>query len=82
VEKSKVGLVPAGTLGAFIVRDLKTDVVFNLSGRISAKDRQLYWDNSEKLLGQLVTYKHFQQSGVREKPRLPIFKSFRSELDL
>lgn len=81
-SKQKANLVPAGMLGKFIVRDLKTGVVFKLSGRISLQNRKDWWAIRHMLIGKIVTYKHFKATGVKIKPRLPVFKCFRHPLDV
>lgn len=76
---SKEGLVGAKTLGALIV---ETDLgKFRIGSGFDEKTRQEIWDNQEKYIGKLVTFKYFQ-SGMKELPRFPIFKSFRSEIDV
>lgn len=77
----KANRVPAGLLGAFIVRDLLTGKEFRLSGKMTVDQRRLYWENRDQLLGRYVTYKHFAVTGVKELPRLPIFKCFRDRRD-
>lgn len=77
----KENKVPGGMLGKFIVRDLKTNLEFGLSGRISRQQRVEWWAIREQLIGRIVTYKHFAITGVRIKPRQPIFKWFRDPMD-
>ena len=73
--------IPAGMLGKFIVRDVLTGIEFPLSGKITKEQRIHYWNIRDQLLGQFVTYKHFKVTGVRTKPRQPIFKWFRDRRD-
>lgn len=77
----KANKKPAGRLGKFIVRDVHTGVTFKLSGRISKKQREEWWAIREQLKGRVVVYKHFAVTGVKDKPRLPIFKWFRDPMD-
>lgn len=78
---SKAGMVPAGTLGSFILRDIHTDVEFNCGSGLDDETRQQVWDNRDAFLGQLVKYK-WQIAGSKDKPRIPIFLGFRAVEDL
>ena len=77
----KENLVPAGTLGTLIVRDVETGLEFGIGTGFDAKTRQEVWDNPEKYLGKLASYQH-QPSGMKEKPRFPSFRGFRDPRDL
>jgi len=75
---------PAGTLGALQVRDIKTEVEFEIgTGKgLTAKLRQEIWDNRMDWDGKTVTYRHFKISGVKDKPRFPVFKGIRDPEDM
>lgn len=73
---AKAGLVGKGTMGALIVRDVKTKVEFNIGSGFTAADRADTWK-----LGELVKYKYFPV-GVKDKPRHPVFLGRRSKLDV
>lgn len=79
----KANLVPAGTLGTLLVRDVATRVEFGIGTGMDAAMRQEIWNNRGQYLGKLVTYKH-QPSGALEggRPRFPVFKGFRDKRDL
>lgn len=68
---AKAGLVGKGTMGAIIVRDLKTRVEFNIGTGFTAADRAAEWP-----LGTIVKYKSFPV-GVKDKPRHPVFLGVR-----
>lgn len=68
---AKAGLVGKGTMGAIIVRDLKTRVEFNIGTGFTAADRAAEWP-----LGTIVKYKSFPV-GVKNKPRHPVFLGVR-----
>jgi len=80
---AKAGKVPGGTLGKFLVRDLKSGV----EGRIGTgvgltqKLRQAIWDNRDAYLGAVVKYR-YQEIGVKDKARIPVFIGFRDKTDL
>ena len=80
-------MVPKGTLGKFIVEEIgdtawrgQTFPVGTGEG-LTAELRQEIWDNRDKYLGKIITYK-YQSYGVLNLPRLPIWRGFRSEDDL
>lgn len=74
-------LVPTGTLGSLFVRDLTTEVEFNIGTGYNDQQRQEIWDNREEWLGKVVKYKSFKV-GVKEKPRHPVFLGVRMEEDM
>ena len=79
---AKAGKVPAGTLGSFTIRDKQANT-FNIScGHLDDIAKQLLWNQRENYIGRVITYKHFAQSGIRNKPRHGQFVSFRAEVDL
>lgn len=73
-------LVPADTLGALIVMSEKWGV-FNIGTGFDDKTRQWVWDNKEKCLNELCTFK-YQTTGIKDKPRTPVFKCFRNRIDM
>jgi DNA ligase-1 len=75
----KDGMVPAGTLGAFIVRDGEKE--FKVATGMTAEERQHYWYTKDDMLGKLVKYK-FQASGAKDLPRFPTFLGIRHPDDL
>lgn len=76
----KEGKTGKGTLGAFILRN-SNGVEFQCGSGISDELAAEVWANRDKYLGQLVTYKSFL-IGVLNAPRHPVFKAFRSPLDI
>lgn len=71
---AKAGLVGKGTMGALIVRDVKTGVEFNIGTGFTADERRQLWHKPP--IGQVVKFKHFPV-GVKTAPRHPVFLSFR-----
>lgn len=78
---AKAGMVGAGTLGKMNVRALTgmfSGVEFELGcGTMNHATRKQIYDNPSLALGKQVTFKHFHAAGTKDKPRFPIFKSFR-----
>lgn len=85
VERSsaKAGKVPSGTLGNFIVRDLKTGVEFSIGNGpgLTHELRKTIWAQRDRCIGQIVKYK-FQPTGIVEAPRFPQFLGFRDSSDM
>ena len=80
-SSKKEGLVAAGTLGAIVVRDLKTKQEFQIGSGFDDKLRKEIFDNKEDYLGRIVNYQ-FQPHGQKELPRFPTFRGIRSPLDM
>jgi DNA ligase-1 len=78
---AKAGKRAAGTLGALIVRDLKSGLTFSVGSGFDDALRKEIWDNQKKYLGQIITYR-YQPFGVKELPRFPVFKWFRHQDDM
>lgn len=77
----KDGKVAGGTLGALVVRDMTTGVEFNIGTGFSASLRQTLWDIRDTLINKICVYKYFPK-GVKDKPRHPVFKGWRSAIDI
>lgn len=78
---SKAGLTGKSTMGALIVRDVKTGVEFNIGTGFTAEDRVWWWEWGRTRVvpsGAIVKYKHFP-IGVKDKPRHPVYLGLRPE---
>jgi DNA ligase-1 len=75
----KAGKVGKKMLGALMVKDLKTGVEFDIGTGFTEDQRKLLW--AQDLVGRVVKYK-FQPTGVKEKPRFPVFIGFRDAVDM
>ena len=73
--------VPAETMGALLVRDVKTGVEFSLGTGFTAAMRQDIWDTRPEIIGCFVKYKHLP-IGEKDKPRHPVFLGFRDKIDM
>ena len=71
--------IPADTMGALIVRDIKTGVQFNIGTGFTQVERDHIWNSCP--VGKIVKYKHLP-IGSKDKPRLPVFLGFRNSIDL
>lgn len=77
----KAGLVGKNTLGAFIMRDIRSGIEFNCGTGIDDKYRRHVWDNQDKFLNQIGKYKSFM-IGVKEAPRHPVWLGLRDKRDM
>lgn len=82
-SSAKAGLVPAGTLGTLLVRDIKDRREFGIGTYkgLKKEDLQEIWDNRDKYLGKIVKYQ-YQLVGTKDNPRIPSFQGFRDERDM
>lgn len=86
-SKHKAGMVGKNTLGKFIVREVGStpwngrEFGVGTGEGLTADLRKEIWDNRDKYLGKMIVYK-YQVHGVKELPRLPIWKGFRDPRDL
>lgn len=76
----QANMVGKDTLGSLICRTKDGREVDVGSGFDDALRREV-WGNKDAYLGRLITFKHFAVTGVKEKPRQPIFKAFRDPMD-
>lgn len=77
----KEGMIPAGILGGFEVRDIKSDVEFRIGGGFTLEDRTELWKIRQQLIGRLAKYKYFP-TGSKDKPRFPVFIGWRDKIDI
>lgn len=78
-SSKKEGLVPAGKLGALIVKH-KTFGEFKIGSGFTEDTRIKLWCERDELKGRLAKFK-YQPSGVKDKPRFPVFLGFRNKID-
>lgn len=69
------------TLGGLVVKDLKSGVKFHVGSGLDKTLKQKIWDNKEKYLGKILTYKS-QKHGAKTAPRFPTFVKFRDKSDM
>jgi DNA ligase-1 len=80
------GMVGKNTLGRFLVREVGStpwngkEFFIGTGEGLTEALRKEIWQNKNLYLGRLITYK-YQPHGVKDLPRLPIFKGFRDERD-
>lgn len=79
----KDGKVGKGTLGKILGVDIHHgwDLKIATVEGMTKQMRQEIWDNPEKYLNKIMTYK-YQKEGMKNKPRIPIGKGFRDERDM
>jgi DNA ligase-1 len=73
-------MVGTDTLGALICKT-SDGLTFGVGTGFDDAQRAEIWANRDAYLGRLATVKHFP-IGVKDLPRLPVFKGFRSTIDL
>ena len=73
-SQAQEGMVGAGTLGALVCTC--KGIQFTCGSGMDDETRKKIWDNREKYLGKIFTFKHFE-IGVKSAPRFPIFLHFR-----
>lgn len=78
-SSKKEGMVPAGKLGALIVKH-KTFGEFKIGSGFTEDARIKLWRERDELKGRLAKFK-YQPSGVKDKPRFPVFLGFRNKID-
>lgn len=74
-------MVPAGVLGALTCVWGPTGETFKVGTGFSASDREALWATRDSLPGRLVKFK-YQDYGVKDAPRLPVFIGFRASEDV
>jgi DNA ligase-1 len=86
-SKCKANMVPANTLGKFLVREVGEtpwrgrEFAIGTGEGLTADLRKEIWGNRSKYLGKLVVYK-YQVHGIKDLPRIPTWKGFRDPRDL
>ena len=74
-------MIPMGTLGALVVKDLKSGVEFNVGTGFTADERVGIWKQRDTLIWKTITYEYLP-IGVKDKPRHPVFLGWRMEEDI
>lgn len=74
----KAGMVGKGILGGLSVRDAYSGVEFDIGTGFDQATREALWKQRDQLSEQVIKYKFFA-SGVKDKPRFPVFLGFRSD---
>lgn len=77
-SSKKEGMVGANTLGSLLVN--WNGVKFSIGSGFDDAQRKEIWNNKEKYLGKLVTFK-YQELSKYGVPRFPTFKWWRKELE-
>lgn len=77
-SSKKEGMVGANTLGSLIVK--WKDIEFGVGSGFNDAQRKEIWENKDKYLGKLVTFK-FQELSKYGVPRFPTFKWWRKEYE-
>lgn len=78
-SKHKENMIPKNTLGSLILK--WEDKTFRCGTGFTDDLRQEIWNNRDKYFGSLVKIQ-YMDVGMKDLPRFPVFKGFRSFLDL
>jgi DNA ligase-1 len=73
-------MIPTGTLGSLLLR-LPDGMTFSCGTGFDDATRQHIWDNRDKYMGKLAKVK-YQEAGVKDRPRFPVFEGWRDERDM
>ena len=72
----QAGMVGAGRVGTILATDQSTGQQLRISpGEMTAEQRVYYWENQDKLIGHIITFKTFDY-GALNVPRFSTFKAF------
>lgn len=77
----KDGKRATNMLGALHVKDLKTGVEFDIGSGFTDEQRKVIWRDQYDYFDRIVKYK-YQEVGVKDKPRFPVFLGFRDSKDM
>lgn len=75
----KAGMVPKGTLGKLVLMTEEFGEI-RIAGFTDAKAQEI-WNNRPAYLGQIATFR-FQRIGMKDKPRIAVFKTLRHPDDI
>ena len=77
----KENMIPMDTLGALVVKDIKSNIEFEIGTGFDDKLRGKIWAYRSDFMNAIVKYKS-QEIGSKDKPRFPVFLGFRDERDM
>ena len=79
-SQAKDGLVPADTLGRFIIKwnDMELDIA---PGNFNHTERKEIWNQRDQYKGKILKFRYFNH-GIKDKPRFPRAVGFRDPIDL
>lgn len=69
------------SMGALVVRDLKSGTEFNVGTGFTWKVRSEFWQLGSRANGVFIKYKYFPR-GTKDKPRHPVFVGVRPHEDM
>jgi len=80
-SQSQEGMVPANTLGKFLVRNKKWGDFKLGCGKLTHAEAKYIWENQKEFVDKIATFK-YQEIGCVDKPRILVFKAFRDPSDM
>ena len=69
-------------IGALTVQCLETGQIFSIGSGFTEAQRVQLYNERHRLAGRVLKYKSFKVTGVKDKPRHPIFLGFRDKEDM
>ncbi len=69
-------------MGAIDVRDIHTGQSFMIGTGFTDEERDWFWNNYAKSKEQMIIKYKYQPSGIKEKPRFPVYLGIRCKDDL
>jgi DNA ligase-1 len=82
-SSAQAGKTTLPLIGALTVEGMHQDskVIFSIGSGLTLDERARLWEERDKLAGRIVSYKYFS-SGSKDRPRHPVFCSFRDKNDM
>lgn len=77
----KLHHVPKGTLGSLLGVDIHSGIAVQVGSGMDDELRQRVWNDQPSYIGAIVKYR-YQPTGVKDKPRFPVFLGFRDKEDM
>lgn len=74
-------MIGMDTMGALMVRDIKSGVEFNIGTGFDDKERARWWGMGSQATGRIVKYSYFP-TGSKDKPRFPTYLGERDPRDM
>jgi len=78
-SSAQAGMVGKGMVGAILADHSTFGPIEIGPGEMTHDERRYYWEHPEELVGKTITFKYFPY-GVKDKPRMPTYKTPREDV--